>query len=467
MLSDAALETTVSDSLSGQLADYVLGLPAAEIPAAIRERALLLLLDELGAGLLGSTAPGATIVHEEARARYRTGRVPVWGRSTRLTAAGAALVNATQAHAFELDDYHPGAKLHAGTVVVPAALAVLGAEHGLDDLLAAMVVGYEVMIRLGLALDSSATRRRGWHLTGLTGPFGAAAAAARLQGLDRETLVAAFGIAGSCSSGLFAFSREGSMTKQLHAGRGAEAGLTAIELARRGLTAPTWVLEAEDGGLLRAVSDSPAPDRLGAELGSRFELGSVGVKPYPCCGSVHSSIDCALEIRRQDGFALDRVERVTVHTAELVDLQCGFPYSGDGGPLEAQMSMRYCVAAALADGEVSLLQFRDLRRRDPAVRALAERVTLAIDPEIDRAYPASWPGRVSVEMSSGAVHEHAVAEPLGSPGRCTREMVEAKFLDLAGELLGASQRAALLRLLDGEVGPRGLAATIDAALGGA
>jgi 2-methylcitrate dehydratase PrpD len=324
-----------------------------------------------------------------------------------------------------------------------------------------MVVGYEVMIRIGLALDASATRRRGWHLTGLTGPFGAAAAAARLRRLDRDTLVRAFGIAGSCAAGVFAFSREGSMTKQLHAGRAAEAGLTAIELSRRGLSAPRRVLEAEDGGLLRAVSDAPSAERLHDELGGRFELGSVAVKPYPCCGSVHSSIDCALAIRERGSFALHEVERVTVHTAGLVDLQCGFPYSGAGGPLEAQMSMRYCVAAALADGEVSLAQFRDERRRDPAVRALVERVALAIDPEIDDAYPERWPGRVTVELRSGAVLEHSVPEPLGSPGRCTREMVEHKFLDLTGELLRPHQRAVLLGLLDGVVGPRGLARTID------
>jgi 2-methylcitrate dehydratase PrpD len=465
-VSSAALDTPASASLTGRLDDHVLGLSAAEIPAEIRERALLLLLDALGAGVFGSTAPGATIVHEEARVRYRTACVPIWGRSTGLAGTGAALVNSTQAHAFELDDYHPGAKLHPGAVVVPAAVAVLNREHDLDDLLSAMVVGYDVMIRLGLALDASATRRRGWHLTGLTGPFGAAAAAARLRGLDRDALVRAFGIAGSCSAGLFAFSREGSMTKQLHAGRAAEAGLTAIELSLRGLSAPAWVLEAEDGGLLRAVSDTPVPERLCAELGSRFELGRVAVKPYPCCGSVHSSIDCALAIRDQEGFAVDQVECVTVHTAALVDLQCGFPYSGNGGPLEAQMSMRYCVSAALADGEVSLPQFGDVRRRDPALRALTERVTLAIDGEIDRAYPASWPGRVTVELRSGAVLEHSVPEPLGSPGRCTREMVEGKFLDLTRELLEPHQRAALLGLLDDAVGPQGLATTINAAVGG-
>jgi 2-methylcitrate dehydratase PrpD len=344
---------------------------------------------------------------------------------------------------------------------------VLDREHPLDDLLGAMVVGYDVMIRLGLALDARATRRRGRHLTGLTGPFGAVAAAARLLDLDRDTLVRAFGIAGSCSAGLFAFSREGSMTKQLHAGRAAEAGLTAIELSRRGLSAPAWVLEAEDGGLLHAVSDTPVADRLCDELGSRFELGRVAVKPYPCCGSVHSTIDCALAIRDQEGFAADEIERVTVHTAALVDLQCGFPYSGDGGPLEAQMSIRYCIGAALADGEVSLPQFQDVRRRDPALRALAERVSLALDPEIDRAYPASWPGKVTVELRSGAVLEHSVAEPLGSPGRCTREMVEAKFLDLTKELLEPAQQAALLGSLDGAVRSGGLAATIEAAVGGA
>jgi 2-methylcitrate dehydratase PrpD len=377
----------------------------------------------------------------------------------------AALVNATQSHAFELDDYHPAAKLHAGTVVVPSALAVLSDEHGLDELTTALVAAYDVMIRLGLAMDPSATRGRGWHLTGLTGPFGAAAVVGRLRGLDRGALVRAFGIAGSCSSGLFAFSRAGSMTKQLHAGRAAEAGVTAVDLALGGLTSPTDVLEADDGGLLRAVSDESVPERLLSDLGVRFEISNVSVKPYPCCGSVHSAIDCALAIRKENPFGLDEIKRVIVHTAALVDRQCGFPYSGRGGALEAQMSMRYCVAVALADGEVSLRQFSEDRRTDSALLALAGRVGLELDPEIDRAYPARFAGRVSVELRSGETYEHAVAEPLGSPDRCDRTMVEDKFLDLTADLLTPDSRQTLVSLLDRSVGPGGLGATMDKALG--
>ncbi|MBS1861799.1 MAG: MmgE/PrpD family protein [Actinobacteria bacterium] len=451
-------------SLTAELAELVRTLRPAAIPAAVRDRARLLLLDELGAGLYGSTAAGATIVHEEARARCRAGSAAVWGRATRLHPTAAALVNATQAHAFELDDYHPGAKLHAGAVVVPAALATLTEGHGLDDLLAAIVVGYDVMIRIGLAMNASATRRRGWHLTGLTGPFGAAAAAGRLRGLDRDALVRAFGVAASCSAGIFAFSREGSMTKQLHAGRAAEAGLLAVELARRGLSAPSQALEADDGGLLAAVSDGAESEPIRADLGSRFELGRVAVKPYPCCGSVHSSIDCALAIRARHDLSAARIERVTVHTAALIDRQCGFPYEGAGGPLEAQMSMRYCVAAALADGEVGLRQFGDARRRDPDLRALVDRVRLVIDAEIDAAYPATWPGRVTVETDSGARHESSVPEPLGSPGRCTRQMVERKFLDLTDGILEPRRQAALIGLLDRGDGETGPAAIIDSAV---
>jgi 2-methylcitrate dehydratase PrpD len=459
----ATRSSSASRSLTAELAEFATALPASAIPAATGERARLLLLDELGAGLYGSTAAGATIVHEEARDRYRPGDAAVWGRSTRLRPAGAALVNATQAHAFELDDYHPS-KLHAGTVVVPAALATLGADHSLDDLLAAIVVGYDVMIRIGLAMNPVPTRRRGWHLTGLAGPFGAAAAAGRLHGLDRDALVRAFGIAASCSAGIFAFSREGSMTKQLHAGRAAEAGLTAVELARRGLTGPTQALDADDGGLLAAVSDDSKHERIRAELGSRFELGGVAVKPYPCCGSIHSSIDCALDIRERHGVAADRIERVTVHTAALIDRQCGFPYEGAGGPLESQMSMQYCVAAALTDGDVSLRQFTDSRRTDPDLLALIRRIDLALDPEIDRAYPTTWPGRVSVELDSGDRYESSVAEPLGSPGRCTREMVERKFLDLTDGILAEERQASLIGLLDEVDGQAAPARTIDGAV---
>jgi len=429
------------------LARYVFELRVEDIPASVRNHAALLIMDTLGAGLYGAAGPAARLVYEEARTRYRSGSAAIWGRATALDAAGAALVNGTQAHEFELDDYVPSAKLHPGAVILPACLAVADDDVSGAELITTLVAAYEVMIRVSLAADAAATRRRGWHTTGLAGPFGAAAAAGRLMGLDVDALVRAFGIAGSCSSGLFAFSHEGSMTKCLHAGRGAEAGVTAARLASSGFTGPSHVLDAEDGGLLWAISDAARLEPLTEGLGQDFKLADAAIKPYPCCGSIHSSIDAVLSLRAKHG--LDPVDIVEIRVANSSDVlrQCGFSYCGDGGVLEARMSLQYCLAAAALDGAVGLQQFEERRRTDPAIRRLIDRVTFTVDPDIDAMYPHQYAARVIICMRSGASVEEYVPTPLGTPQNpMSLSQVESKFLR-AGQSATGVDREATRKLL--------------------
>lgn len=432
------------------LAVHAAELDAAAIPALVRERAVAAILDTLGAGLYGRGTDAAALVRAEAGERYRAGASVLWGSADRLVPAGAALVNATQAHAFELDDYHPSAKCHPGAVVVPAALAAAPAGTSGMELIAAIVAGYDAMVRVSLASDAAATRRRGWHITGVAGPFGAAAAAGRVRGIDAGALAQALGIAGSCSAGLFAFSRSGAMTKRLHAGRAAEAGIVAVDLAARGFTGPPDVLEAEDGGLLGALAGTPDPARIVEQLGERFEVARTAVKPHPCCGSVHSSIDAVLELRERHGLAPADVEEIVVLNSRLVFQQCGFTWTGDGGVLEAQMSLQYCLAVALADGTMGLAQFAAARREDPEVRGLAARVRFVVEPEIDAAYPRSFPARVAIRTRAGTTVEAHVTAPRGSAERpCTPAELEAKFTELSADALDARRRARLRELLAG------------------
>ena len=268
-----------------------------------------------------------------------------------LRAADAALVNGTAAHAFELDDYH-NAKLHPGAVVVSRGARV--AEH-LDSsgtqLVTAIAAGYEVMIRTSLALNPSATRLRGWHLTGVCGPFGAAAACASLMKLDDEQRAWALGLAGTQGAGLWAFNADGTMSKRLHAGKAAHSGVMAAELAALGFSGPTQIYEYNDGGVLKAFSDASDPAPLTRDLGSVYHLDNNSIKPYSCCGSTHSYIDAALALRKKFGAPWNAQTPVRVGTVKVVDVQCGFDYAPSTA-LNAQMSLRYVVAAALLDGQV-------------------------------------------------------------------------------------------------------------------
>lgn len=396
-----------------ELASWVAGLAYDDLPARTREVARIALLDTLGAGLYGFNTPWTQKVLAWVKRGGSGHEARVWGAAgATLRSADAALVNGVAAHAFELDDYH-NAKLHCGAAVIPAALAV--AEH-LDsngrDLLTAIAAGYEVMIRSSLALNPSAARLRGWHLTGVVGPFGAAAACAVLLKLNAEQATWALGLAGTQGAGLWAFNADGTMSKRLHPGKAAHSGVLAAELAELGFSGPTQIYEFEDGGVLKAYSDASDPAPLTRDLGAIYHLDQNSIKPYSCCGSTHSYIDAALALRKQLGAPWDIQRKVRVGTCKVVDVQCGFDYVPSSA-LNAQMSLRYAVAVALLEGAALPAQFTDAKLADPAINALARAIELVPDPELDKLYPKDFAGWVAVEHN-GRWERVDVMNPTGS-----------------------------------------------------
>ena len=430
------------------VAEFVAGLRPESIPPGVAAALRLLALDTMGAALAGRHLPWSRAIRAWAIAASPgaapRGRARVWGEADAvLRAADAALVNGAASHAFELDDYH-NAKLHPGAVVVPAALALgeaLDADGG--RVLTAIAAGYEVMIRTSLALGPAAARGRGWHLTAVCGTFGAAAVGAVLLGLDAERTAWALGLAGTQSGGLFAFTSDGTDSKRLHPGRAAQSGIMAAELAALGLSGPTVVYEAGDGGFLRAFVDAPRPELLTEGLGRRWHAAETSFKPHACCGSLHAHVDAAIALRpRWNGG------RVRVGMAELVGLQCGYDYR-PGSALNAQMSARYCVAAALLDGMALPAQFADRRIADPGITRLAQAIELVHDPEHDRLYPGRFLGWTEVETATG-MERCAVLDPSGSPENpAMEESLRRKFALLAAPLLGADGAADLAHGFEG------------------
>ncbi|HEX2828935.1 MAG TPA: MmgE/PrpD family protein [Burkholderiales bacterium] len=395
------------------VARWVSQLRYEDLPERTREVVRCAILDTLGCGVYGYATPWAKMLLEWARAGGGKAESTVWGDSARsLRAADAALVNGTSSHAFELDDYH-NAKLHPGAVVIPAALAVaekLNADG--KTLVTAIAAGYEVMIRSSLALNPSAARLRGWHLTGVCGPFGAAAACAVLMGFDAERTAWALGLAGTQGGGVWAFNADGAMSKRLHAGKAAHSGVLAAELAALGFTGPTQIYEFEDGGVLKAYSDASDPAPLTAQLGEVWRLDAISIKPYSCCGSTHSYVDAAFALRDKLGAPWDTRRKVKVGTSKVVDVQCGFDYTPTNA-LNAQMSLRYIVAAALLEGRVLPPQFSDDKIRDPQLVKLAAQLELVPDPELDKLYPKNFAAWVGAE-ADGELVRVDVLDPSGS-----------------------------------------------------
>jgi 2-methylcitrate dehydratase PrpD len=396
-----------------EIARWVAGLRYQDLPVRTREVVRLALLDTLGCGVYGCNTPWAATLLGWARGAAAKGEATVWGEAApSLRAADAALVNGTAAHAFELDDYH-NAKLHAGAVVIPAALAMaekLGSTG--ERLVTAIAAGYEIMIRTSLALNPSAARLRGWHLTGVCGPFGAAAACASLLGLDEEQTAWALGLGGTQGAGVWAFNADGAMSKRFHAGKAAHSGVLAAELAALGFTGPTQIYEFHDGGVLKAFSDASDAAPLTAGLGTVYQLDTNRIKPYSCCGSTHSYVDAAFELRRKLGTPWDARRRVRTGLAKVVDVQCGFDYA-PGTALNAQMSLRYVLAAALLEGQVLPPQFSEAKLADPAITALAGRLELEHDPALDQLYPEQFAAWVAAEHEGQWVRVDML-DPTGS-----------------------------------------------------
>jgi 2-methylcitrate dehydratase PrpD len=294
-----------------------------------------------------------------------------------------------------------------------------------------MVAGYETMIRVSLATGPNASRLRGWHLTGTTGTFGAAAAAGNLLRLGDDDMASALGMAGTQSAGLWAFLADGAMSKRFHPGRAAQSGVMAACLARKGFRGPTQILEAEDGGFCRATSDQVDLSLITKDLGTRFVSGETNIKPYACCASSHSAVDAILAIRKQHSFHVSDVEEVLVKTAEGVRVQCGFPYRAQG-VVEAQMSLQFIAAVVLTDGAAFLDQFSEARIAEPPIMELAGRVRVVVDPDIDKLYPKRFPNRVEVILKDGRRFEMRIDFPKGSAEQpMSFDEVAAKFRSLA------------------------------------
>ena len=326
-----------------KLAKFAADLKYRDLPKEVVELAKVCILDALGATYLGATMPWGRIAIDYAGSSGGRAESVVLGGRRKADAKNAALANGTMAHAFETDDVLICALHHPGVVVVPAALAVAERERASGKaLLKAVVAGYEVMNRAGKAIGTESHIMRGFFPTSTNGTFGAAAAAGVLLGLTAEQHVDALGIAGSQSGGLFEGIKEGVMTKRFGAGKAAENGVMAAELAQRGFTGSRTVFEGT-WGYLKAFSDRPFPGELTANLGKTFNILETTFKPYPCCKALHSAIDATLELKREHRIKAADVAAVVVGGYEkLVKMHDIY---APATAMSAQFSIPYVVAS--------------------------------------------------------------------------------------------------------------------------
>ncbi|MDE2370886.1 MAG: MmgE/PrpD family protein [Burkholderiales bacterium] len=357
------------------------------------------------------------------------------------TTRAAALIHGTAAHAAEVDDSFRDAMVHPGAATIAAALATAqtGKATGVD-FLRAVVLGYEVSTRIGVVMGRP--HYRFWHNTGTVGAFGAAAAAASLLRLHEDAYAQALALAATFTAGLQQAFRSETMAKPLHAGRAAEAGVLAAQLAAGGMRSSLDVLEG-DSGLGHAMSDGPDWSQVGATLGEDFHITRLTFKNHIGCGHCFAAIDGALTLQQRHGLSHADIESVhlgvyrpTLDIAPHVD-----PQNAD----QARFSLHYMVATALVHGSVRLSAYEPARLRDPATRALMPRIRKALDPEVDAGFPGRRAARVTLTLRDGRVLTHLQLDRKGDPELPLSDAeLEGKLIELAGPVIGEHEARALL-----------------------
>lgn len=330
-----------------------------------------------------------------------------WAKGRQGDAGRRAFLMGALTHILEVDDLHRASVVHPGCVVVPAALEI-GRARGAsgEAVLRAVLQGFEATARVGMSVGRA--HYRVWHNTATCGPYGSAMAAAALLGLDDDRTVHALGNAGTQSAGLWEFLATGAMSKHLHAGRAAEAGVVAAELAAEGFTGPPAILEGP-AGLYAGACPDPDPDAVFRNPESRWQVHETSIKPWPSCRHTHPVIDAALELA--PSLAVQSVAEVEVSTYRAALDVCD--RAEPASLYEAKFSLQHCVAIALLDGKVSFESFEPAARgRATALRRLVH--ARAGAPYVD-SYPRAWGGEVTVVFKDGkrvtAARTHCKGDP--------------------------------------------------------
>jgi 2-methylcitrate dehydratase PrpD len=346
----------------------------------------------------------------------------VIGRGERPDALNAAFLNAVSANVLEYDDTHLGTVMHPGAPVASGlfALAELRPVSG-RELLHAFIVGVETSCRVGLAVMPT-HYRRGWHITATCGIFGAAAACARLIGLDAARTAWALGHAATQSASLV--ESLGSMSKSLGVGNAAKNGLAAALLAEGGFSGPEKPIEGRYG-FAAVTSDSADLGEITGEIGERWEVLNNAYKPYPCGVVLFPVIDACLELRTSYGPVPDAINRVVVRGHPLMRERTDRPNIENGR--DAKVSLQHSVAAAFLFGAAGLAQYEDDCIADARVRALRTRVVFEEDPTA----PVES-ATVTVHLADGTAHSRHIRHGRGTPGRPMSEAeLDAKVRELA------------------------------------
>ena len=387
--------------LTGRVARYMAAARQQSLSADVVREAKHRILDTIAAMISGARLKPGEMAIRFARAQGGTPEASIVTTDIRTSVINAALVNAMFAHADETDDFEPVTKAHPGCSSVPAALAVGERENASgQELIRAVVLGYDLGCRWLQALGPNHVRATHRSAEGVSATMGAAAAAASMARLDEKGMRYALSYAVQQVSGVWSWERDVEHVEKAFdfAGMGARNGVTAAVMAQAGFSGVPDVLEGEHNGL-EAHSSQPRPEEMAAGLGRRFYVTETAIKTFSVGYPIQSALDALLTLRREHNLTPATVDRVIVR----------LPEDGAGIVNDSAMpdvNLQYLIAVALIDGTVSFDASHSFdRMKDQQVLAVKQRVQLVGDRGLmDPAAPRS--ARVDVQLRDGRMVTH-------------------------------------------------------------
>lgn len=427
---------------SEDLAEFAATCRFDDLPASAQMQARNLLLDSIASALTADYGQETPLYTTYARTVGGAGDSTVIGSGERLSLLGASLLNGWMIMAATICDTYVPAHVHITPEIVPPALGI--AEQGRLNgkaLLGAIAIGAEVAVRVAIGIDYSVVGPRGWHMPGIVGPFGAAAAVGRLRGLSKLQMRNALGLAGSQSAGTWA--SWGTPTVKFHQSRGAVSGLLAGLLAKQNLTSSSEILAHPDGGIFQAYSDGGKPEAVIAGLGERFEFERISFRLWPGGTPLQPAMTAMFDLIAAHRPAFDAIEKVRIEIAPDV-YEAHARFAEPKGTFEALLSHPSVMAVSLRNGQFWLDTVDpDKTVDDKLKRFMAKQVELVANPDLTRERSL-----VEVAMIGGEKFQAEAKGARGTPDNpATASDLHAKFERAAAGRLSAAETSELFDLL--------------------
>lgn len=433
-------------SITEVFIDHITKVEFSKLPETVVEKCKILFLDFLGIPFKAAELDSSKILMESIA--KEKGETTVLGFGVKTTRRNAALINGTLAHSLDFDDTHRESSIHPGASIIPLLLAF---EPDGKSFIEAMVVGYDVACRLGMAINPAEHYSRGFHGTATCGLFGCIAAGSKILEFGAEKIENAFGIALSMAAGSMQFLENGSWNKRLHPGLAAHNAILALNLAENGFIGAAKPFEGKYG-FLNSYSAKPQPEKA-LEIGKRYEVLFTGIKPYPCCRYIHPAVDLILQ------NPLDPEEILNVENVEVKLTSAGYKIIGE--PLEkkqnpknvvdAQFSMPFALATSLLKGKLTVSEFTEEVIRDEKVRRFMKKIEVMPSEELDREYPEKWPVIVKIKTKEDETAEIVLRKdyPSGEPeDPLNFDQVAEKFKSLVGDKIDVDAALSFIKKLE-------------------